>query len=96
MVFVELTFLSQLFRYPEQTSQPVNLVKGKVYYMEGRVKEGGAGDHLSVGVKLPSGIEEKPLVNNIYMKPPGMILKVFFGTVMPNYSKVHFIAPRII
>ena len=79
IVFPELIFWSQLFRYPEQTSQPVNLVKGKVYYLEGRVKEGGAGDHLSVGVKLPSGVEEKPLVNNIYMKPPGMIWNFFFA-----------------
>ena len=47
--------------------------------MEGRVKEGGAGDHLSVGVKLPSGVEEKPLVNNIYMKPPGMIWNFVFA-----------------
>ena len=38
--------------------------------MEGLVKEGGGGDHLSIGVKLPSGVEEKPLTKNIYTKPP--------------------------
>ena len=38
--------------------------------MEGLLKEGGGGDHLSIGVKLPSGVEEKPIVNNIYIKPP--------------------------
>ena len=38
--------------------------------MEGLLKEGGVGDHLSVGVRLPTGVEEKPIVNNLYTKPP--------------------------
>ena len=64
--------LTLVFRFPgSQTSQPVSLVQGKVYYMEGLLKEGGGGDHLSVAVRLPSGPEEKPLVNNLYITPPG-------------------------
>ena len=47
--------------------------------MEGLLKEGGGGDHLSIGVKLPSGVEEKPIVNNIYIKPPVGKLPVFFS-----------------
>ena len=46
--------------------------------MQAFLKEGGGGDHLSVGVKLPSGTEEKPMVNNIFIKlPTGKYLELF-------------------
>ena len=59
------------FRYRKhQRSKPIGLEKGKVYYLEGLLKEGRGGDHLSIGVKLPSGTAEKPLTNNIYTRSP--------------------------
>ena len=49
-------------RYPKrQVSKPVQLQQGKVYFMQAILKEGAGGDHLSVKVKLPSGVEKAPL-----------------------------------
>ena len=51
-----------MYRFPKrQISKPVQLQQGKVYFMQAIVKEGGGGDHLSVKVKLPSGVEKAPL-----------------------------------
>ena len=61
------------FRDPSQTSSPVQLEKDKVYYMEALMKEGGGGDHIAVGVKLPSGTLQRPISQqDIYIRPPGM------------------------
>ena len=58
-------------RYPSQQSSPVQLVKGKAYYMEALMKEGGGGDHITVGVKLPSGTLQRPISQeDIYITPP--------------------------
>ena len=64
-----------LFRNPSQKSAPVSLTRGQVYYTEVLMKEGGGGDHVSVGVKLPSGVLQRPIANNdVYIKPPGRVL----------------------
>ncbi|CAB4003297.1 Hypothetical predicted protein [Paramuricea clavata] len=56
---------------PSQTSSPVQLEKGKIYYMEALLKEGGGGDHIAVGVKLPSGSLQRPISQgDIYIRPP--------------------------
>jgi hypothetical protein len=55
-----------------QTSAPVNLVAGQRYFIEARVKEGGGGDHLSVGwtgpgittVSIPAGAQVAPFDAN--------------------------------
>ena len=60
-----------LYRDPSQTSSAVQLEKGKVYYMEALMKEGGGGDHIAVGVKLPSGTLQRPISQeDIYIRPP--------------------------
>ena len=48
-----------------------------MYYVEALMKEGGGGDHISVGVKLPSGVLQRPISNNdVYIKPPGTALRL--------------------
>ena len=66
-------------RYPSQQSSPVQLVKGKAYYMEALMKEGGGGDHITVGVKFPSGTLQRPISQeDIYITPPpGMMHSSF-------------------
>ena len=43
--------------------------------MQAFVKEGGGGDHISVGVKLPNGKMERPIQNtNLFVGPNGAFL----------------------
>lgn len=42
-------------------SKPIQLEQNKVYFMQALLKDTGGGDHLSVKVKLPSGVEKIPL-----------------------------------
>lgn len=44
-----------------QRSEPIPLVAGRKYYIESLQKEGGGGDHVSVGWRLPSGALERPI-----------------------------------
>ena len=51
--------------------------KGKRYYIEALLKEGGGGDHIAVGVKLPSGTVQRPVSpEDIYIRPPGILYNV--------------------
>ena len=59
------------------------------------MKEGGGGDHISVGVKLPSGVLQRPVSNkDVYIKPPGIALQsVFLPSItcsrsLPYFSKI--------
>ena len=64
------------YRDLSQTSSPVQLQKGKVYYMEALMKEGGGGDHIAVGVKLPSGTLQRPISQaDIYIRPPSGMMQ---------------------
>ena len=47
--------------YATQKSAPVNLVKGKRYYIEALHKEAMASDHLSVAWQIPGGAFEGPI-----------------------------------
>jgi hypothetical protein len=68
---VVLISIVALLRYnKQQRSKPIGLEKGRVYYMEAFLKEGGGGDHLTVRVKLPSGRTQTPLMKNLYTRPP--------------------------
>jgi hypothetical protein len=48
-------------RWPSCKSAPIVLTAGKRYYIEALHKEGGGGDHCSVGWTLPDGTEERPI-----------------------------------
>jgi hypothetical protein len=59
-----------------------------VYYVEALMKEGGGGDHISVAVKLPSGVLQRPISNDdVYIKPPGNIC-VSLGTLNTFVKRV--------
>eukprot|EP00794_Sanderia_malayensis_P020639 gene20639-22674_t len=51
----------QYNRRSDQKSQPIPLVGGKKYYIEGLLVEAGGGDHISVAVTFPSGSKSIPL-----------------------------------
>ena len=54
-----------------QKSRPIRLRGGKIYFIEVVMKEGGGGDHLSVGVRKPRSRGIKPVSKrNLYQKPP--------------------------
>lgn len=63
-----------IIRYPTQKSAKIQLRQGSFYFMEALLKEGGGGDHLSVGVKLPGRFTRpKPLPKNyLFVNSPGM------------------------
>lgn len=48
-------------KYPSQKSEQVYLQKGHRYYIEVLHKQGGGGDHVSVGWQLPDGTMEAPI-----------------------------------
>lgn len=70
----------------QQRSKPIGLEKGRVYYMEAYLKEGGGGDHLTVRVKLPSGSAQTPLMKNLYTRSPVRKLPYNFHTILPYGS----------
>ena len=70
--------LHLLLRDPSQTSSPVQMERGKFYYMEALLKQGIGGDHIAVGVELPSGTLQRPISQeDIYIRPPGMTKNTF-------------------
>ena len=58
------------------------------------MKEGGGGDHIAVGVKLPSGTFQRPISQeDIYIRPPpgmmqaNLLLKIFIhSAIMLSFS----------
>ena len=53
--------------------------------MEALMKEGGGGDHISVGVKLPSGTFQRPISQeDIYIRPPPGIMHVHIQNLIPS------------
>ncbi len=50
--------------YSTQKSAPINLVKGKRYYIETLHKEATANDHLSVAWQIPGGAFEGPITGS--------------------------------
>ena len=55
-----------ILRYPrQQTSDLINLQKGKLYYMEADMLEETGDDHLEIGVQLPSGQKYMPIPVNM-------------------------------
>lgn len=57
------TSMREWTKYATQASGPIQLQKGKSYYIEALHKEGSGVDHLAVGWKLPSGKLERPIPN---------------------------------
>ncbi|MEM9935664.1 MAG: LamG-like jellyroll fold domain-containing protein, partial [Bacteroidota bacterium] len=55
-------------KYDAQRSSKLRLVKGKKYYVEALMNEGGGGDNLSVAWTLPNGKLEGP-ISGAYLAP---------------------------
>jgi hypothetical protein len=55
------TGVRQWTQLASQQSVPVALTAGRRYYIEALHKDGGGGDHVSVGWQLPSGTLERPI-----------------------------------
>ena len=71
-----------------QKSKPVQLRGGRVYFVEVVMKEGGGGDHVSVGVTLPRTRGIRPISKkDLYRRRPGMRVFLFFPLIM---SFLHF------
>ncbi|MEM6262074.1 MAG: LamG-like jellyroll fold domain-containing protein [Bacteroidota bacterium] len=56
-------------RYSSQKSSGIQLVAGQRYYIEALMNEGGGGDNLAVGWKLPNGHKDRP-ISGQYLCPP--------------------------
>ncbi|MEM8897168.1 MAG: PA14 domain-containing protein, partial [Bacteroidota bacterium] len=55
-------------KFGQQTSSPIELIAGNLYYVEALMKEGAGGDNLAVGWKLPDGTFERPIAG-IHLGP---------------------------
>jgi hypothetical protein len=56
-----------------QKSRRIRLRAGRIYFMEVVMKEGGGGDHVSVGVRKPRSKRIRPVSRkNIFTRPPSM------------------------
>ena len=54
-----------------QRSRTIRLRGGRIYFIEVVMKEGGGGDHLSVGVRKPGSKGIKPVSKrDLYQRPP--------------------------
>ena len=68
--FFITVFYIFLSRHRSQRSPRIRLYRGRVYFMEALMKEGGGGDHISVGMRIRRRI--KPIPGKyLYMVPPG-------------------------
>lgn len=56
-------------RQTGQRSEPIRLQAGRRYLIEALHKEGGGGDHVAVGWRLPDGTLERP-IPGIHLSPP--------------------------
>ncbi len=59
-------------RHQEQKSQPEFLDKCRLYRMEAFMREETGKDHISVGMRTPSGKYERPIpVTRLFWTKPG-------------------------
>ena len=72
-----------IFRNRSQRSRPIRLRAGKVYFVEVIQKEGGGGDHVSVGVRVPRSRSIRPISKkNLYRRRPGKRVLLFLSLLM--------------
>ncbi|MEM9933578.1 MAG: PA14 domain-containing protein [Bacteroidota bacterium] len=57
-------------KFPQQTSSQIDLVAGRLYYVEALMKEGAGGDNLAVGWRLPDGTFDRP-ISGVHLGPSG-------------------------
>jgi hypothetical protein len=74
------TDVNEYDKYPSQKSVAIYLQAGRRYYIEAVHQEGGGGDHLSVGWKMPDGKTEFPIA----------------GSHLIPYKAIKNIAPQVV
>ena len=69
-----MNLFSVYHRHRSQTSTPVYLRAGRVYYIEALMIDAGGPDHVSVGVRIPGRGYQRPISpRNLYVIPPGRV-----------------------
>ena len=95
-------FVSVSSRDRTQRSGRIRLRAGRVYFVEVVMKEGGGGDHVSVGVKIPRSRRIRPVSRkNIFVRPPSKgkffscthvkSCDILWGSVDRNYGANSFL-----
>ena len=70
-----------ILRYPEaQVTEKIWLVAGRSYYIKALMKEGGGGDHLSVGVRYPDGKFDRPISKDVFLTPGRTTVRIIGPT----------------
>ncbi len=63
------------------------------------MKEGGGGDHLSVGVRYPGGKFDRPISKNIFLTPGKtpvlMCVRTGYGTGNGGFMIQNFVLPTL-
>ena len=68
----QIPFLHWKRNAARQTTGPIQLVKGRVYFIEALMEDAGGPDHITVRVRLPSGTIQTPVSKeDFYTTPPG-------------------------
>jgi len=80
----------QWTRYPSQKSDPISLVVGETYYVEAHHKEGGGGDNLAIGWKLPGKIHTTIIDGSYFSKyPPIKGTNQIANAVLDGWTQVY-------
>ncbi len=76
----------QWTKFSSQTSSPVYLTAGTMYYIEALMKEGSGGDNLAVGWTLPGWLSSVTVINGQYLVPvvPEAVVPTGTATIVPT------------
>ena len=77
MTNIKYHFLYSKRNAARQTTGPIQLVKGRVYFIEALMEDAGGPDHITVRVRLPSGTIQSPVSKeDLFIAPPGKTIDV--------------------
>ena len=72
-----------VWRYEEQTSQPIILEKCRIYRMEMYGRDLSGNDHISVGMRRPNGDFERPILKKrLFWTKPGISVWFCFVCIL--------------
>ena len=70
-------------------SQPIFLDQCRIYQMEVFMREGGGGDHASVGMRKPNGEYERPIPGtSLFWTKPGN--SAMYSYVTMSQHRIHY------
>ena len=74
------------YRDRTQKSRRIKLRRGRIYFMEVVMKEGGGGDHVSVGVRKPRSKRIRPVSKrDIFVRPPSKKICLYHNVLEMTY-----------